>query len=99
MNDHELKKLFGLARHETPPVAPAGFDARVVSALRREQRVAPLSLWDQLEQLFPRLAIASVLAISLCIMADFGLSSLDHSSLSADVGQISEQWLFGADEN
>jgi hypothetical protein len=99
MNDRELQKLFALTRSEAPPAPPEGFDARVFSAVRREQRAAPLSLWEQFGQLFPRLAVASVVAISACILVDVGLSSLDSSSFSADVSQISEQWLFGGSED
>ncbi len=98
MNDRKLKKLFDLTRSETPPVAPEGFDSRVMAALRREQRAGLPSLWDQLDQLFPRLAVATVLIIGLCIAGDFAYSTLHPASLTADVHELADQWLLAANE-
>ena len=99
MNNERLRKLFRLARTETPPAPPEGFDARVLAAIRREQReqrAAPASLWEQLGELFPRFATAAVLVIAVCALADFYFSATQPSSLAADVTELSEQWLFAA---
>ena len=95
MNDRKLKRLIELARAEAAPAPPEGFDARVMMAVCREKRAAPVSLLDLLDQLFPRLAFAAVLVMGLCVAADFCIGPGNSSSLSADVNEISEQWLFG----
>lgn len=94
MNDDKLQRLFRSARNESTPPGPEDFDRRVVQAIRRETDSAPISLFDQLGALFPRLALASVLLIALCVAADIGLSALGQSDLESGVAQISEQWLF-----
>jgi hypothetical protein len=96
MNDDRLKKLFALARTETPPSAPEGFDARVLAAVRRERRAAPVSVWEQIGALFPRLAVGAALVIALCLAAEFCWSAMQPSSLAAEVSELSDQWLFAA---
>ncbi len=68
----------------------------VVRALRSEARPAPLSFWDQLEALFPRLAITATLVVGLCVLGDVYFSTMYPTSLSSEVNAISEQWLFAA---
>jgi hypothetical protein len=97
MNDEKLKKLFELARGETAPVPPEGFDARVVRALARETKDAPVSLWDQIEALFPRVVMGAALVMALCLLGDFCFSAAYPTGLSGEVNEISEQWLLGAD--
>ena len=63
------------------------------SAPQRGQRRAR-SLFDQLGELFPRLALAATLVIGLCVAADLCLSTLAPMDLSESVAQVSEQWLF-----
>ncbi len=92
MNDQKIKKLFALARSETPPAAPKGFDARVLSAIRREQRAAPVSLWEQLGELFPRLAVAAFLVMGTCLAADFYYSTTQGPRVTGDLTALSEQW-------
>jgi hypothetical protein len=99
MNERKLQKLFESARNEPPPVPPENFSVRVASALRRDQRPGPVSLWDQIGQLFPRLAFTAAIIIGLCLVAEFYVSTNDSSSLSVEVSQISEQWLFAANGN
>jgi hypothetical protein len=84
MNDRKLKKLFDLARAETPPEAPGNFSFRVLGAIRREGRPAPLSWWDQLGALFPRLALATALVVSSCIAADYYYSSRHAATFAED---------------
>jgi hypothetical protein len=96
MNDPKLKKLFELAQKETPPAPPGNFELRVLAAIRREERAAPLTWWDQLGALFPRLALAAVLLMAVCLAADYYASACHPSSFAEDATQISDQALFAA---
>lgn len=97
MNDRKLKKLFDLARAETPPDAPGNFSFRVLAAIRREGRPAPLSWWDQLGALFPRLALAAMLLVSACVAVDYYYSSRHNSTFAEDATLYStDQALFAA---
>jgi hypothetical protein len=91
MNDEKLKKMFGLARSETPPAPPGNFDLRVLAAIRREERAAPLSLWDQLGALFPRLALAALLVMTVCLAADYYSAARHASSFAEDATQFSAE--------
>jgi hypothetical protein len=94
MNEKKLRKLISAARAEPAPAVSPGFETRVLRALRREGRPEPGSLFDQLGELFPRLALAAALVIALSVAADFCLSALAPMDLSEGVTQVSEQWLF-----
>ena len=94
MNERKLQKLFAAARSEPAPAPAAGFDSRVVRAIQRELKAGPVSVFDHLDRLLPRLAWAAVLAIGLCVAGDFGLAALHLPGLSDGVAEISEQWLF-----
>jgi hypothetical protein len=96
MNDDKIKKLFELARSETPPIVPGNFEMRVLGAIRREERAAPLSLWDQLGLLFPRLALAMVLLIGACVAADYYSASSHGSSFAEDAAQVATGDVFTA---
>jgi hypothetical protein len=95
MNEQKLNRIFDLARGDTPPAAPEGFDARVLSAIRREQRAAPVSLWEQLGELFPRLAVAAMLVMGTCLAAEFYLSATTNPRVNGDLTALSEQWHLG----
>ena len=94
MNEQKLQKLFSSARSEPAPGPAAGFEARVMRALRRESRPAAFSLADQVGDLFPRMALAAAMVIGLCVAADLCLSAFVQGDLSASVAEASEQWLF-----
>ena len=94
MNDPKLKKLFELARKETPPAPPGNFELRVMAAVRREERATPLTWWDQLGALFPRLALAAVLLMAACLAADYYASTRHPASFAEDAAQYSDQALF-----
>ena len=98
MKDEKLKKLFELARTEIPPDAPEGFDTGVIRAVRNETRLV-VSWWEQIGELFPRLALATALVLGLCVAGEVYFSTEYSTSLTADVGAISEQWLFAANAN
>jgi hypothetical protein len=96
MNDDQIKKLFGLARLETPPAPPGNFELRVLGAIRREERAAPLSWWDQLGLLFPRLALAAVLIMAACLAADYYSASNHDSTFAVDAAQVTAGDMFSA---
>lgn len=94
MNDSKLEKLFRLARGEPAPVAGPDFVSSIMRALRQNPVQTPPSLLDQLRELFPKLAVAAVLLIGLCMAAEICLSTLQNSDLTIGIAQLSEQWLF-----
>ncbi len=78
MNEEKIKQLFAAVRNETASLPPADFAADVLRAVHREPTLATVpvaSLFDQLNYLFPRFALAAGVVIVLCIAADFGFTS------------------------
>jgi len=101
MNKRKLDQLFKFARREPAPAPPADFAADVLRAVRREPRAAvpsTLSIFDQLNRLFPRIALASAAVIILCVALDFGLTASGMPGLSDGLSQISAQWLLTPDQ-
>ena len=94
MNETKLNQLFRTARKETPPGPAAGFENLVLAALRHEPPPGEVSLFDQLDALLPRLAVATGAVVAVCLAVDFGLGALGVPSLADGVAQISDQWLF-----
>ena len=94
MNERKLQKLFTSARVEPPPPISPDLETRVMRELRREPRPERMRLFDQLDALFPRLALAAALVIGACVAAEVCLSSLAPMDLPEGVAQVSEQWLF-----
>lgn len=95
MINRKLKKLFASARRETTPVPPENFAADVLRAVCREGPVAApktISIFDQLNRLFPRLALAASAVIVLCVAADYGLTAAGMPGLSDGLSQLSAQW-------
>jgi len=98
MNDEKLKKLFTVARGETPPAPSSGFEADVMRAIRHEPvQTGPqtVSVFDQLNLLFPKLACAAVLLIGICVAGEY-IASTYSPSLTDGVAQLSDEWLFAA---
>ncbi len=96
MNKNKLKQLFESVRNESAPAPPPDFAADVLRAVRREppaELKGGLSIFDQLNLLFPRIALASAAVVILCVTADFGLTVAGVPGLSGGVLQISAQWL------
>jgi hypothetical protein len=95
MNEGKIKQLFAAARKETAPVPTEDFAADVLRAIRCEPHAGSsetTSVFDQLNLLFPRLALVSALAIILCAAVDFGLTIAGAPGLGDGVLQISAQW-------
>jgi hypothetical protein len=93
MNNNELNSLLRAARAESPPVPSDDFERDLMRAVRRQTNREPLSLVEQLGELFPRLAWASAAVIVCCAII---LSSTDQSSLGDKFAELSQQWLFAA---
>ncbi len=101
MNRRKLNQLFELARNEPAPAPPDDFVGDVLRAVHHEPPVAAAespSIFDQLNLLFPRIAIASVTVIVLCVALDFGLTAAGMPGLGDGLSQISAQWLLTPDE-
>ena len=101
MNENKLKQLFAAARKESAPAPPADFAADVLRAIRREpppKREPPFSVLDQLNFLFPRLALAAAALIGLCLAADFGLTAAGLPEVGAGAAQLTAQFLFDAED-
>src|SRR5215475_941747 len=94
MNDRKLKQLFESARKEPSPTPPAGFDLQVMHAIRREEKVETVSLFDQLNLLFPRVAWAAAAVICLCVAGELATSALHVPNLTDGLTQFSDQWFF-----
>jgi hypothetical protein len=94
MDRKKLDSLLNAARNDTPPAPGMEFDDLVMMAVRRDYRPEPLSLLDQLNSIFPRVALASVAVITFCILTEMGFATFTHSDLTTSVAEISEQWLF-----
>jgi hypothetical protein len=97
MKDSKIQKLFASARKETPPEAPFNFSQNVLAEIRRGERqsASTFVLFDELGRLFPRLACAALLIISVCIAADFYFTK-SQSTLAASVEQAADEWMFAA---
>ena len=96
----KLDQLFQSARNAPPPQPSEDFAASVMREVGRGVPTAPkvesemISLFDYFGNLFPRLAMASVLMITLCIGADYCLSNFVQRDFSTSAAELSELWLF-----
>ncbi len=96
MNKRKLTMLFTAARNEPAPVPPEDFAEDVLRAIRREPPVAlPRvgSRFDQIDRVFPRLALAASAVIVLAVAVDLGLTAAGVPGLGDGLSQISAQWL------
>ncbi|HEX4350670.1 MAG TPA: hypothetical protein VH251_09785 [Verrucomicrobiae bacterium] len=101
MNDKKLKRLFALARNEAAPAPSPDFAEEVLRAVRREpQPVAAesISIWEHLNALFPRLALASAVVIVLCVAVDWGLTAAGVPGISDGATQLTSQFLFNSED-
>lgn len=97
MKESKIQNLFRAVRQEKAPDAPFGFHSSVLLAIRRDstRQKATVSIFEQLSQLFPRLAAASLLVIGLCIATEYYYSQSEITT-TADVQQAAEEWLFAS---
>ena len=92
LNDHKLGKLFAAVRKENPPTPAEGFEFVVMQAIKNEPAPRAVTVFDQLNVLFPRLAGAAVVIIALCVAGDW-LAGGAQMNLTDGVTQLSQQWL------
>jgi hypothetical protein len=92
MNDYKLGKLFAAARRENPPMLTEGFEFIVMQAIKRETAPRAVTVFDQMNMFFPRLAWAAVVTIALCIAGDW-LTGGAQMNLTDGVTQLSQHWL------
>jgi hypothetical protein len=85
MNEHKLDKLFEVARKESPPAMPNDFGSRVAREIQREPVVRATALLDQLNRLFPRIAVAALLIIGVCALVEVVSDAPDLADTAADV--------------
>ncbi len=99
MNEKKLNQLFAAARRETASEPPAEFAGDILRAIRNlPSTPAPetLSLADQLNAFFPRIALACVAIMLLGLVADYGLSAAGMPGVGDGVAQISAQWFLNS---
>ncbi len=87
MNTNQLKQLLEAARKATPHPVPADFADNILRAVRQEptpRAARPFSIFEQLNILFPRLALAAAVVIVLCAIGNFMLPGTDDETVFAD---------------
>ena len=85
MKDQKLQKLFAAVRRHPAPEPPADFAGDVLHAARQTSATPGTqghSLFDQLNGLFPRVAIAAATIILLCAALEW----TDNSSAPDEAG-------------
>lgn len=92
MKDHKLNQLFRALKRETPPAQPEGLDLLVMQQIRRNPTRAELTISDLLSRWRPRLAVAAVAIITVCLAGEF-VYSTNGPSLSESAAQLSIQEL------
>ena len=101
MNEKKMKQLFASARNEAAPAPSADFAADVLRAVRREPPPASpgsFSVWEHLNALFPRVALAAAAVIILCAAADWGLTAAGVPGISDGAAQVTSQFLFNSED-
>jgi hypothetical protein len=101
MNENKLKQLFASARNDTAPAPSADFAGDVLRAVRREPLpglAESFSVREQLNALFPRLALAAAVVIVLCVAADWGLTAAGVPGISDGATQLTSQFLFNSED-
>jgi len=97
MNEKKLKQLFTAAQNDIAPQLPAGFAEDVVRMVRCEPASTyggASSVWDHLNRLFPRIAVAAIMVIALCVAANWALSAAGVPGVSESAAQATSQDLF-----
>ena len=97
MNDKKLNALFRSVRKEPAPEPDPQFAGLVMRAIGWGERTRePLSFSDQLDLLFPRIAIGATALICLCFIGDLLLTTFVQPDFSTSIAELSQQWLFAA---
>lgn len=90
MNNRKLRELIGAARKQKSAAPTEGFDLLVMQQIRCNPARMELSITDVLGRWFPRLALAAVAVIALCVVTEFTSTGPD---LTDSAAQLSAQYL------
>ena len=93
MNQSKLNELFKAAAKANLPPVPEDFSHRVIRQVRQAAAPSARPLLEQLNQLFPRLALGAAAVIALALAIDFAVNASPSADLSEQVAEISAQWL------
>ncbi len=95
MNENKLQKLFAAVRGARAVLPSEDFAGHVMRAIHREPRRTPAAtVFDDLTRLFPRLAWAAAVVISLGVATELYFSLTGSTSLATDVAEVAERWRF-----
>ena len=94
MKSSKLQQLFRQAGKEAPPNPGAGFESRVMNEIRKEYPPGRITLFEQLNEMFPRFALAAVVLIVICAVGDLWLSSGYEQDFASELAQASQDWQF-----
>lgn len=97
MNDKKIRQLLTAARHDAAPTPSPDFADDVLRAVRGSKPLAvpaASALSDQLNVLFPRIALAALAVMVLSLATDYGLSAAGLPALNDGMTQLSAQWFF-----
>ncbi len=101
MNERKWKQLFAVVRKEAAPAPSEDLAANVLRAIRTgrsAEKPETLSIFDQLNLLFPRLAWTAAAIIAFSVAADWGLTAAGVPDVGDGVSQISAQWFLPPNE-
>ena len=101
MNDEKLKRLFASARKNAAPAPGGNFASGVLRAIRSEPppgTAEAFSLWEHLNSLFPRVAVAAAALIVLSVAADWGLTAAGLPGLNEGAAQVTSQYFFNSED-
>lgn len=96
MKKQKLNQLFEAARKQVSPAPPNNFEVRVLREIQREPAgTMKASLFDQLNFLFPRVAVGAVAIVIACTLFEVLADSPD---LADSAAQASDQLLFSVND-
>ncbi|MEI8289007.1 MAG: hypothetical protein WCH99_06000 [Verrucomicrobiota bacterium] len=101
MNQSKLDRLFALARDQKAPAPAPDFAAGVLRAVGREpvpSRMEFVSVFEELNDWFPRAAAAAVALMILCVGADYGFTTAGLPELGDSSVPASAQLFFNLED-
>lgn len=92
MNDQRLKQLFGAAKKEKSATPAEGFEQLVMRQIQCNPARRELTIPDVLGLWFPRLALAAVTVIAVCVVSQFVSTapSLTDSAAQLSIQELAE---------
>jgi hypothetical protein len=90
MKGTKQKQLFAATRAFAPVQASPNFPAQVLSAIQKSERApAGVSLFEQLNMLFPRLAVAALVVITVAL----AFQVYAAGDIANQLAEASDEWL------